>query len=128
LSVIDRLCRRKRTCVRTLSGLERYRVALLALLVRRLVTIGLTAPVARLSMRRLAVLLRPSAPLAAARLVPLVQLRRTRRRLRGTLTGAPVGRGDRHADQLLDVAEKGHLLVIDEGDRDAFGAGARGAA
>src|SRR6476646_5283194 len=41
---------------------------------------------------------------------------------------APVARGDRHPDQSLDVAQEHRLLVIAERNRDALGAGARGAA
>src|SRR5262245_6509713 len=48
--------------------------------------------------------------------------------LRGGARGAPVGHLEFHADQLLDVAQIRHLLVVTERDRDAFGAGARGAA
>ena len=46
----------------------------------------------------------------------------------GPPAGAPVGRGDRHPDQPLDVAQEGAFLVIAERDRHAVGAGARGAA
>src|SRR5262245_54781062 len=41
---------------------------------------------------------------------------------------APVARRNRHPDQLLDVAQVGALLGVAERDRDAAGAGARGAA
>ncbi len=51
------------------------------------------------------------------------------RRLRRRMTDATlVGRRDRDADQLLDVAQEGALLAVAERDRDAVGAGARGAA
>ena len=46
----------------------------------------------------------------------------------GPSAGAPVGRGDRHPDQPLDIAQEGRFLVIAERDRHAVGAGARGAA
>src|SRR3984893_9437241 len=39
-----------------------------------------------------------------------------------------VGHGDRDADQLLDIAQERHLLAVAQRDRDAGGAGARGAA
>src|SRR5437870_5069844 len=43
--------------------------------------------------------------------------------------GAAVLAGQRNADQPLDVAQIAHLLgACDQGDRNAFGAGARGAA
>ena len=46
----------------------------------------------------------------------------------GPLAGALVGRGDRNADQPLDIAQERRFLVIAERDRHAVGAGARGAA
>ena len=46
-----------------------------------------------------------------------------RPRLRGAAGG-----GNRHPDQLLDVAQERQLVVRAERDRDAVGAGARGAA
>ena len=50
-----------------------------------------------------------------------------RDRVRPT-AGAAVGRGDRHVDHPFDVAEEGAFLVIAERNRNAVGAGARGAA
>ena len=44
------------------------------------------------------------------------------------LVAAAVGRRNGDADQLLDVAQEGALLRVAERDRDAVGAGARGAA
>ena len=64
-------------------------------------------------------------PLLLARAAMMLLLRRPlgRARLR-----ALAGGGDRHPDQLLDVAQEGTLLAIAERDGDAVGAGARGAA
>ena len=51
-----------------------------------------------------------------------------RGRMRRQLAGAPICRRNRDADQPLDIAEIGALLVIAERDRNALGAGARSAA
>src|SRR5207245_2782592 len=63
-----------------------------------------------------------------ALLRPLPLLRPLLPMLARTLLPAPVGRRDRHANQLLDVAQERPLLAVAERDRDARGAGARGAA
>src|SRR5205085_3414949 len=57
---------------------------------------------------------------AAGVLGALARLRRARRGL--------AFRGDGQADQLLDGAQVGNLLAVDQRDRYAGGAGARGAA
>ena len=55
-------------------------------------------------------------------------MRLLRRRERPGAAARPAGRGDRHPDQLLDVAQERQLVMRAERDRDAVGAGARGAA
>ena len=46
----------------------------------------------------------------------------------GTAVAATIGGRDRHPDHLLDIAQERALLAVAEGDRDAVGASARGAA
>ncbi len=81
----------------------------------------------------------PAVPLAAvvgltvAALVLALRRLAVRRAIRTRLGGgsrvvAPVRRRDRHADQLLDVAQIGPLLAVAERDRHALRAGARSAA
>ena len=73
-------------------------------------------------LRSVAMLAMLAAPVAVGVTVGALRLRL--RPLRAVLVG---GR-DRHADQLLDVAQERPLLAVAERDRDAVGAGARGAA
>jgi hypothetical protein len=92
-----------------LLGLMTIRVAVL-----RLAVVPVTPAIAPL---RLAV---------AAVAVPAVGVLRPMMRCRvGTRRAAPFGRRQPGLDQLLDVAQERHFLVVAERDRDAFGAGAR---
>src|SRR5204863_2874683 len=75
--------------------------------------------VAAFAIARLAV------PLLLAGAAVMLRLRRSlsRARLR-----ALAGGGDRHPDQLLDIAQERQLIVRAQRDGDAVGSGARGAA
>src|ERR1041385_5577490 len=86
-------------------------------------TLGLlTAPVS-LTVTLAVAILRPVPALGMPAMLLLRPL------LRALAAGrSAAGRRDRHADQLFDVAEIGQLVVGAERDRDAVGAGPRGAA
>src|SRR5205085_10299642 len=93
----------------------------------RLVPGRLAVPIAALRLLVLLVALRVTVTLMLAWSAAIL-LRAVMLRGRCRARGAPIGDRNGQSDQLFDSAQESHLFVVAERDRDAFGAGPRGAA